>query len=218
LKFTSLFVVLSILVLGSIAIPTRADVVPVNNASFESFDPLVNPCSCGMYSIGSIPGWTVFGGIAGSWQPTAVSFPPPLPDGITVAYSNSGTISQTLTTALLPDTTYALSVDVGRRLDVNTNPTGYLTNYTIALYAGSTLLNSFSASNGLIPIGTFADETVTFTSGATVAPGELLSIQLTSTGAQTDFDNVRLTESPEPSSLSLLAGGLGLLLYARRRR
>src|ERR1700688_1987919 len=66
LKFTSLFVVLSILVLGSIAAPAWADVVPVQNASFETFDPLVNSCSCGMYSIGSIPGWTITGGVAGS--------------------------------------------------------------------------------------------------------------------------------------------------------
>jgi hypothetical protein len=171
-----------------------------------------------MYSIGSIPGWTITGGVAGSWQPTAVSFPLPLPDGITVAYSNGGIISQTLTSSLIPDTTYVLSVDVGHRLD---GPNGFATNYTIALYAGSTLLASLppGTSNGIIPMGTFADETLTFTTGATVASGDL-SIVLSSAGPQADFDNVRLTAStvPEPGSLSLLAGGLGLLLYARRRR
>jgi hypothetical protein len=94
-----------------------------------------------------------------------------------------------------------------------------LTHYTIALYVGSTLLNSFSASNGLIPIGDFADETVTYTSGATVPAGDL-SIVLTGAGPQADFDNVRLTAStiPEPGSLSLIAGALGVMLFLFRRR
>jgi hypothetical protein len=43
---------------------------------------------------------------------------------------------------------------------------------------------------------------------------------LTSTGQQTDFDDVSLTASaiPEPASLSLLAAGCGLMLFVFRRR
>jgi hypothetical protein len=206
--------VLSILVLGSIAAPARADIT-VLNPSFEITNPLNIPCGIPLncsYNFGPIPDWTLTGQ-GGSWHPSSTFYNLPLPDGSIVAFSNGGTISQTLTTSLAPDTTYMLSVDVGHRLD------GYITDCSIALYAGSTLLNSFSASNGIIPIGTFADETVTYTSGATVLPGDL-SIVLTSDGQQADFDNVRLTEStvPEPSSLSLVAGALGIMFLALRRR
>jgi hypothetical protein len=217
LKVTSLFVVLSILVLGSIAAPARADIT-VMNPSFETTNALnFSAPTIGQWNTGPIPGWTIAGGVAGSFQPDTVGAGAfsSVPDGVTVAYSNGATISQTLAASLTANTTYLLSVDVGHRLD------GFATDYSIALYVGSTLLASLppGTSNGVIPIGTFADETVTFTSGATVLPGDL-RIVLTSDGPQADFDNVRLTAStvPEPSSLSLLAGGLGLLLYARRRR
>jgi hypothetical protein len=137
-----------------------------------------------------------------------------LPDGSIVAFSNGGTISQMLAASLTANTTYMLSVDVGHRLD------GLVTDYSIALYVGNMLLASLPAgtSNSAITPGTFADETLTFTSGSKVIAGDL-RIVLTSTGAQTDFDNVRLTAAtPEPSSLSLLAGGLGLLFFVFRRR
>lgn len=212
MKFTSLFVVLSILVLGSIAGPARADIT-VLNPSFEVTNPLTISCGSGCaYNFGPIPDWTLTGN-GGSWQPNATYYNLPLPDGSIVAYSNGGTISQTLATSLAANTTYTLSVDVGHRLD------GFVTDYSIALAAGGVVQNSFGGSNGAIPIGTFADETVTFTTGATVAPGDL-TIVLTSDGSQADFDNVRLTAStvPEPSSLSLLAAALGIMFLALRRR
>lgn len=215
MKFTSLFVFMFLLVLGTVAAPAWADAVPVQNASFEMTNSLNVSCGTGCaFNSGPIPGWTIMGQ-GGSFQPNSAIFNLPLPDGNIIAYSNGGTISQTLAASLTPDTTYTLSVDVGLRL----NGAVDVTNYTIALYVGNTLLNSFSASNGLIPIGTFADETVTYTSGATVLPGDL-SIVLTSDGQQADFDNVRLTESavPEPSSLSLLAGALGVMFLTLRRR
>ena len=214
LRFTSLFAVLSILVLGTVAAPAWADIT-VMNPSFEITNPLSVSCGSGCaFNSGPIPDWTITGQ-GGSFQPNSAIFNPPLPDGTIIAYSNGGTVSQTLAASLTPDTTYTLSVDVGLRL----NGAVDVTNYSIALYSGSTLLNSFGASNGLIPIGTFADETVTYTSGATVLPGDL-SIVLTSDGQQADFDNVRLTEStvPEPSSLSLIAGALGVMFLALRRR
>ena len=220
MKFTSLSALLSILILGSLAAPAWADIT-VMNASFEMTStplPLASSCGTGCsFNVGPIPDWTIVGQ-GGSFQPNSAIFNLPLPDGSIIAYSNGGTISQTLAASLTPNTTYNLSVDVGFRL----NGAVDITNYSIALYAGSTLLASLppSTSNGVIPIGTFADETVTFTSGATVAPGDL-RIVLTSGGQQADFDNVRLTTTsliPEPSSLSLLAGGLGLLLFVFRRR
>ena len=217
MKFTSFFVVLSIIVLVSVAAPARADIT-VMNPSFEAKNALDTSCgACGDYNLGSIPDWMITGGVAGSWQPGPASYHLPLEDGSIVAYSNGATISQTLATALAPNTAYALYVDVGHRLD---GPNGYATNYTIALYAGSMLLNSFTSSNGMITPGTFADETVTFTSDASVTPGEDLRIVLTSADAQTAFDDVKLTATatPEPSSLTLLASGLGLLFFVLRRR
>ena len=217
LKSTSLFVLLSLFVLGSVAAPARADVVPIQNASFEMTNALSTMCGTGCaFNVGPIPDWTLTG-TGGSFQPNSTIFHLPLPDGSNiVAYSNGGSISQILTTSLASNTTYVLSVDVGFRL----NGAVDATTYSLALYAGDTFLNSFSDSNSVIPIGTFADETVTFTSDASVTPGQKLRIVLTSAGAQADFDDVSLTAFalPEPSSLSLLAAGCGLMLFVFRRR
>jgi hypothetical protein len=219
LKFTSFFALVFVLVLGCIAAPAWADVVAVQNASFETVDSTVGlnincliPANCS-YNFGPIPGWMLTGQ-GGSWHPSSAYYNLPLPDGSIVAFSNGGTISQMLAASLTANTTYMLSVDVGHRLD------GLVTDYSIALYVGNMLLASLPAgtSNSAITPGTFADETLTFTSGSKVIAGDL-RIVLTSTGAQTDFDNVRLTAAtPEPSSLSLLAGGLGLLFFVFRRR
>src|SRR5258706_6818740 len=138
----------------------------------------------------------------------------PVPDGSIVAFSNGGTISQTLSASLAPNTTYTLSVDIGHRLD------GLATNYTIELLAGGMILNALSGSNGLIPLGAFQDEFFGFITGATV-PSENLGIALISAGPQADFDNVQLSsvaKVAEPGFLALLATGLGLALFLFRRR
>ena len=220
MKPTRLFVAQSILSLGMVAAPVWADTtnITVINPSFEmTSTPLPLAFSCGTgcsYNDGPIPGWTLAGGEQGSFQPSSTYFTLPLPDGSIVAYSNGGTISQTLAASLTPDTTYTLSVDVGRRFDANVN------NYTLALYVDGTLLESLTASNGLIQPGTFLDQSLNYTSGA-VPPTGNLEIVLSAVGPQqVDFDNVRLTAStvPEPSSLSLLAGALAVVFLALRRR
>jgi hypothetical protein len=68
-------------------------------------------------------------------------------------------------------------------------------------------------------MGTFATQSLDFTSNATVPSGNL-SIVLSSAGPQSIFDNVRLTATSvaEPGSLTLLAAGLGLALFVFRRR
>jgi len=215
MKASSLSLLLSIIVLGCVAAPASADTIAITNASFEITNPLNISCGAGCaWNTGPIPGWTTTGGQQGSWMPNSTYFSSPVPDGSIVAYSNlGGTISQTLADSLVANTSYVLSVDIGHRLD------GWVTDYTIALYAGGTLLDSLSGSNGVIPAGTFATESFTFDSGTTPASGNL-GIKLTSAGSQTDFDNVRLTASPvpEPGSLALLAAGLGLTILVLRRR
>jgi hapalindole biogenesis HpiC1 cyclase-like protein len=140
-------------------------------------------------------------------------------DGNIVAFTNVGSISQTLGTSLAADTIYKLSVLIGDRLD-GANGIG---NYTIALNAGSTPLCSFSGSSSSpsITAGTFADETCSFQSGS-VFPSGHLSIVLTGGSAQVDFDKVSLTTTsvPEPSSLVLTGSGLlfAMLLFAYSKR
>jgi len=192
-----------------------ADGVPVANGSFQTANTLNVSCGSGCaYNAGPIPDWTVTG-TGGSFQPSSTYFNLPLPEGSIVAYSDGGTISQILGATVQPDSTYTLSVYVGDRLD------GYVTNYSIALDDGSTTLcSSPTASNGAITPGTFADVTLTCSTGATVTPGDL-AIVLTSGGQQIDFDGVALNvvSTPEPASYLLLCIGLGsMLVFYRHRR
>jgi len=202
------------------------DSVPIQNASFESTSPMfaapcAGPGTC-LFNFGPIPGWAITGGETGSFQPSSTYFNLPLPDGNIVAFTNGGSISQTLTgISLLPNSTYTLSVDVGHRLD------GLVTTYSISLDAGSSALCATDGSNGSIAAGTFADVILTCTTGASV-PSGFLGIVLTGTGTQVDFDNVHLNVSdppasvpvPEPSALVLMLTGLGVvgLLFVRSRQ
>ena len=72
----------------------------------------------------------------------------------------------------------------------------------------------------MIQPGTFLDQSLIYTSGAVPPSGELEIVLSTVGPQQVDFDNVRLTAStvPEPSSLSLLAGALGVMFFVFRRR
>ena len=216
MKLRLFLVCLALAVAGFTSLPLYADsTIPVQNASFETTNPLTIPCggTCA-YNFGPIPGWTTVGD-AGSWQPSSSYFNLPLPDGNIVAYTNGGTISQTLTgISVLANTSYSLSVFIGNRLD------GFTNTYSIALDAGSTVLCSFSGSSATIAAGTFADQTCSFNSGSVVPSGDL-SIVLTGGGPQADFDKVSLTSSvPEPSSLLLIGSGslfmVLLLAYFKR--
>lgn len=207
----------------------RGDSITIQNASFEQIaptNPLLSPCNgpetCAYNAGNPLPGWTIGGTnqSAGQFQPSSSYFSLPVPDGNIVAYINHGNISQTLGVFVLPDSTYTLSVDVGRRFDY----TGV--DYSLSLLDGSNVLGTCtqSGSNASIAAGTFADIALTCTTGASV-PAGLLGIQLTGSGTQVDFDNVQLSvasavSTPEPGALALTFAGLlmGGLLFLHSRR
>jgi hypothetical protein len=197
------------------------DDISIQNPSFEATSPLTVPCAgpgtC-LYNFGPIPGWTISGPTGGSFEPSSFYFSLPLPDGNIVAYTNDGSISQTLTgTSLLPNSIYSLSVDVGRRFDVTS------ADYSLSLTDGSNVFcTSGVESNGSIAAGAFQDITLTCTTGASV-PAGLLGIELTGAGRQIDFDNVRLNvtsavATPEPGVLALTLIGCLCMFFMRSRR
>jgi hypothetical protein len=139
-----------------------------------------------------------------------------LPDGNILAYTNGGSISQTLTgISLEPYSIYTLSVDIGHRLD------GDIANYSMSLDAGSSLLCTTGGSNGSASKGAFIDAVLTCSTDAS-PPSGFLGIVLTGDGQQIDFDNVRLdvVPAPEPSALVLTLTGFAVvgLLFARSQR
>jgi hypothetical protein len=198
----------------------KAALLTVANNSFET--PVITNPSGFNSSTGSVGGWTFTGGQQGFANPVAAHNAggswygpsPTIPNGNQVAWSNGGTISQTLSATLQTNTVYTLSASVGNRLSLN------FPGYNIGLYAGGNLLAS---NSGVTPTdGTFAPVTFSYTSGISVTPGQALEIRLTSLSgfqAQTNFDNITLDAAsiPEPSAILGLLG-FGLLGIASKLR
>jgi hypothetical protein len=198
----------------------RADSVTVQNASFGTFNPLTSTGGCAAgcaYNVSGVPDWTSVG-TAGSFQPGSgpTYFSAPLPDGNILAYVIDGSLSQDLG-ALLPDTTYTLTVEVGDRLD------GQSGNFTIALNDGGTLECGDSGSSSSITAGTFAAETCSFTTGSDPVGDLIVALGNNNTNLQADFADVTVNavSAPEPSSIALLGVGLmfsGIFAAYRRRK
>jgi hypothetical protein len=208
----------------AVASPTAeawAATIFVDNASFETIGPGGLPfdgCGTGCsYSSGAIPGWTESGD-AGQFQPGAVpnAYYNSIPDGITVAYANLGSISQIVGATAQAGVTYTLQVDVGFRKDIDAD--GFVDlavgGHTIA--ATGTFLNesgdwfTYTASYKATALDIGAPITITLGN--------------TDSEAQGAWDNVRLSSNavvPLPAALPLFAGGLGAvgaITRWRRRR
>jgi len=174
--------------LGAAGTTALADPVDVGNPSFES--PELSP---GAYIIGSFDSWDATD-TAGVFYPAPFQFNWPLPDGNQIGFANGASLlTQTLSATLQSNTTYTLTVYVGRRADC-CNPS----TYSVELYAGTELLGSESSQDPAP--GDFAISTVIFTSGdPDPLEGEPLQIVLRSTqqeGSQIAFDLVTLDATP----------------------
>jgi hypothetical protein len=118
--------------------------------------------------------------------------------------AGAGTITQDLGFAPLPNTTYTLTVYVGQRADFP------LIAYAVELIVGTT---SVASDTTLRPAaGSFALDTVTYSSGSSPSAGDLIIRLSASGGGQADFAQVALTATsvgPVTKILPQLAFGGG---------
>jgi len=188
----------------------------VQNPSFEipPAGGLQSPCGTGCsYSSGSIPYWTLGNpGDSGEFQPGSssgnYSYFYYVPNGVTVAYSNGGTITQTTAATVQAGVVYTLTVDIGNRLD------GLDGQGAAELLIG----NVAYAATGTQPApGYWSPFTVSYT-GTVADEGKQIGVELIASGAQGDFDNVDLSATPEPGFYGVLALGLAGLTAAVYRK
>ena len=224
------------------ALGLQAAAIPIQNAGFESgilaqngngtFSQLI-PGSTIFATGGTLDNWiassSTVGAAAGGFAPSpggGVNWTSTWWTGNNIGYlqATSGTValSQTLAATLLNDSTYTLSALVGRRIFTP------VLNYSIQLWAGSTMLAS--ASNLALASNSSGSDSVTYASGSSnPLAGQTLSIVLRSTNAgsvtEAFFDNVSLdvvapvSGVPEPSTMGLVVLGIaaGIFRTARRR-
>ena len=141
---------------------TQASLVTINNSSFE------NPSVPGSWNY-VIDNWNI-SGTAGVWDSSGWGIT--AQDGNQIGYigtgaAGGGTVSQVLTATLQPNSTYSLSIQVVGR------PGGYNpgTDYSISLFAGSSLLTSVTP---VIPTTySWTSLVATYSTGASVTSDPL---------------------------------------------
>ncbi len=206
----------SILTILALATMSNAEPISIKNASFE--DPAQDP---GGWT-NTYPDWEAPPATGDAFVEYIDGFSS---EGVQhIGVQNSEEVSQDLGVALVPNSIYELTVGVGNR-NANFSPTDGTQASTFGLYlggdagAGGTLLADSTVDAGPLGESTFADFSLSYETGDTVADGNVFISLRTTGGGRAHYDNVRLNVVPEPSSIALLSlAGLGLLLGSRRRR
>jgi PEP-CTERM motif len=136
-----------------------------------------------------------------------------VPDGLTVAYTNGGSIYQQVAATSIAGMVYTLKVFVGARND------GYNLPVLDAIVALSVGGDSEGVVHTYPSSGNWSIYTATVTARTT---GDPIVISMTSSVPQGDFDNVSLTASiPEPSTWAMMIlgfAGIAAMTYRRRKR
>jgi hypothetical protein len=219
--FRPWFVIVAVFVI--VVGPRLADAGPIGivNAGFET------PATTG-FNVGPFAGWTLNGSGGGVWNINAASqgyWMALAPEGQQVAFVGRdqptgmpASISQVLSAALQPDSTYTLTGQVGHPIGYGSSPNPD-TVFTVELLAGNTVLSSFA---GTALEGSFQPFQIQFDSTGSPLTGQALQIRLSSSQTQTAFDNIHLEAKslavPEPATWWILAlGGAGVLAYRKAR-
>lgn len=241
------FVVFAAIVLLGVAGWTHASPIAVGNYSFESPDTSSGyMATFQTFSDMGVPitSWTSIGAPTHTDDPwlvdrnsggpaSAISATPDPSDAeqMAFAYGRSWTTGmyQVLSATLQANTTYTLTVDLGRNASLGfSNATSIELGYGST--AGSNLLTGVYTANTAPDAGAWSTWTKTFTTDAAPAGGgQSLRIELVVAGVGTAggtypsayFDNVRLdaATTPEPGTLALFTTGVfSLLAYAWRKR
>ncbi|MCX6630979.1 MAG: hypothetical protein NTW28_25485 [Candidatus Solibacter sp.] len=197
--------------IGLASLPIRAADVPIVNAGFEEAVP---PCGAGAFcDTAAVPGWTKSPATAviGTWRVSTRNFPAGAPEGVNAAYIGyngmaNGSLSQTLSATLQPNTAYTLVYSVGARLDAIA-----FGGYSVELRAGSTILASSSSPTprtGTFVIGQVIYSSINANPGLLGQRLEIRLIGLTP-DTQESFDKISLDATPTSmtSSASQIAVG-----------
>lgn len=210
----SLLASLAVIALANLAF---AEALPVSNGSFEA--PTLDP---GGWS-NDLPdtGWTQLPENGSAFIEYIDGFSA---DGNQhLGMAEGAEVYQDLGVALSPNSTYTLTVSAGNRNANFTPAEGQVSSFAFylgdAAANGGTLLAASTFDAGTLGESSYSDDlSVSYSTGDSVAAGNLF-ISLASTGAgRAHFDNVRVDVVPEPTAGVLAIVGCLAILRVRRRR
>lgn len=199
--------------------PTEVKAAPINILNYSFENPKAPLAFNGEFFTTNIDDWIVNSNEAVVFDPgqsqsnTGLNtyFSQSIPDGSQTLAINTGNVFQELSVSLQPNYKYTLNVFVGRRNNLS------FSGYDVELLAGNTTLAS---NNSITPnSGEFSLITVDYTTNdSNPLIGEKLGIKLSSSGFQTNFDNVTLDATAVPEPLTILGAGTAIAFGASFKR